>query len=173
MVAHTLSSRLPNLFHFSIDFHSRLHIIMISNTFIFSFCLGLVPDITIAFQPPENPTGLAGFKTPLVWKTPLATATTTKDFKNIITTEIMEQVSKAATAENMARDGTIRKRWGIGIDNAASRYEDEYWYNPKIHKFGNVGFLGAIHAALAPIATKVIDVISYDGQNIRSVVSKV
>jgi hypothetical protein len=146
---------------------------MISNTFIFSLCLGLVPDITIAFQPPENPSGLAGFKTPLVLKKPLATTfTTTKDFKNVITPEIMEQVSKAATAETIARDGTFRKRWEIGIESAASDYEDEYWYNPKIHSLGNIGFLGAIHAALAPISTKVIDEIAYDGQDIRSVVSK-
>ena len=31
----------------------------------------------------------------------------------------------------------------------------EYWSRPDIHTFGNVGFGGAVHAAMAPIATKV------------------
>ncbi len=31
----------------------------------------------------------------------------------------------------------------------------EYWSRPDIHTFGNVGFGGALHAAMAPIATKV------------------
>jgi hypothetical protein len=31
----------------------------------------------------------------------------------------------------------------------------EYWSRPDIHTFGNMGFGGAVHAAVAPIATKV------------------
>ncbi len=31
----------------------------------------------------------------------------------------------------------------------------EYWSRPDIHTFGNVGFGGAVHAAMAPLATKV------------------
>lgn len=31
----------------------------------------------------------------------------------------------------------------------------EYWQRPDIHTLGNVGFGGGLHAAMAPIATKV------------------
>ena len=31
----------------------------------------------------------------------------------------------------------------------------EYWSRPDIHTFGNMGVGGALHAAMAPIATKV------------------
>ena len=146
---------------------------MISKIFIISLCFGMIPSFSVAFQPPENPTGLAGIKVPTILKNPPATTPTTKDNKNIITTEMMEQVGKAAAAETLARDGTSRKRWEIGIDGVATDYEDEYWYNPTIHNFGNIGFLGTIHAVLAPVSTKVIDVLAYDGENIRSKVSKV
>lgn len=33
----------------------------------------------------------------------------------------------------------------------------EYWSRPDIHTFGNMGIGGALHAAVAPIATKVRD----------------
>ena len=42
-----------------------------------------------------------------------------------------------------------------------------YYYNPNIHNLGNIGIGGKIHASLAPIATKVIDVVRYKGVNIR------
>lgn len=48
----------------------------------------------------------------------------------------------------------------------------EYWFHNKIHSFGNTGFLGAVHAACAPIATKLIDLLAYDKINVRSVVSQ-
>ena len=31
----------------------------------------------------------------------------------------------------------------------------EYWERPDIHTFGNIGWGGAVHAAMAPLATKV------------------
>lgn len=34
----------------------------------------------------------------------------------------------------------------------------DYWSRPDIHTLGNVGFGGAVHAAMAPLATKVSDV---------------
>ncbi|KAL7442827.1 hypothetical protein ACHAXH_009535 [Discostella pseudostelligera] len=43
----------------------------------------------------------------------------------------------------------------------------EYWSRPDIHTFGNVGFGGAVHAAMAPIATKIIDVKAYGGVDVR------
>jgi SAM-dependent methyltransferase len=47
-----------------------------------------------------------------------------------------------------------------------------YWFHPKIHTFGNTGFLGAIHAALAPMVTKLIDVAAYKGENVRHKIAR-
>lgn len=43
---------------------------------------------------------------------------------------------------------------------------DPYPYNPKIHTLGNHGFLGKIHAEIAPLFTKFTDKIIYE-RNIR------
>lgn len=48
----------------------------------------------------------------------------------------------------------------------------EYWSRPDIHTFGNMGFGGAIHAAMAPFATKMIDVKAYGGQDVRKMISE-
>lgn len=49
--------------------------------------------------------------------------------------------------------------------------EDEvgvpYWLDPRIHNFGNVGTLGGLHAAVAPLFTHLIDRIAYDGVDAR------
>jgi hypothetical protein len=58
-----------------------------------------------------------------------------------------------------------RKKWGVDV-------EDEYWFDSRIHKFGNTGFWGAIHAAISPIATKIIDIKAYDGVDIRKKVRR-
>lgn len=47
-----------------------------------------------------------------------------------------------------------------------------YWFHPQIHTFGNTGVLGAIHAALAPLATLLIDVAAYKGENIRVTIGR-
>lgn len=59
-----------------------------------------------------------------------------------------------------------RTKWGVDKD-----YDDEYWFNTKIHTLGNTGFTGGLHAAMAPLATKMIDVFAYHGVDIRSIVS--
>jgi len=48
----------------------------------------------------------------------------------------------------------------------------KYWFHPKIHTFGNTGFLGAIHAALAPLVTKLIDFSAFFGENVRITIAK-
>lgn len=60
----------------------------------------------------------------------------------------------------------VRKKWGV--DNI---HDSDYWYNPTIHTLGNVGFWGALHAALAPLSTKLIDVLAYGGQDVRQMVA--
>eukprot|EP00980_Cylindrotheca_fusiformis_P021389 scaffold8259_cov143-Cylindrotheca_fusiformis.AAC.7 len=46
-----------------------------------------------------------------------------------------------------------------------------YWFHPKIHTFGNHGPLGSLHAVVAPLATKLIDVAAYKGENVRDVIA--
>lgn len=49
-----------------------------------------------------------------------------------------------------------------------------YWRDPRIHSpglgipFGNVGFPGAVHAILAPAATRAIDRAAYGGRDVRA-----
>ena len=40
----------------------------------------------------------------------------------------------------------------------------DYWDRPDIHTFGNVGLGGGFHAAMAPLATKLIDEKAYGGE---------
>lgn len=47
---------------------------------------------------------------------------------------------------------------------------EEYWFDQRIHTLGNVGFFGGLHAAMAPVSTKLIDVFAYDGIEVREVV---
>jgi hypothetical protein len=42
--------------------------------------------------------------------------------------------------------------------------------SPTIHTLGNIGFWGALHAALAPLSTKMIDLIAYEGIDVRQAV---
>ena len=66
------------------------------------------------------------------------------------------------------RHATKRKRWGVDNDHA----EEEYWFDSRVHTLGNIGFLGSIHAFLAPISTKIIDIVAYNSTDLRQVVSK-
>lgn len=145
--------------------------IMFSKTFILLSWLAS-PVAIVAFRGTENPTGLKGLETPLVLKEPRVIASEVDEMKNLITMDTMSEVGKAITADDMARGASARKRIEIGIFNAPSDYVEEYWYNPTIHTFGNIGIFGGFHAALAPISTKIIDMVAYDGEDIRSTVAQ-
>jgi SAM-dependent methyltransferase len=64
------------------------------------------------------------------------------------------------------RHAVRRKRWGVDRDDTA-----EYWFNNKIHTFGNTGFWGGLHAFVAPMATKLIDTLAYDGHSAREMIA--
>lgn len=61
--------------------------------------------------------------------------------------------------------------FGQGRPNIPSAHIWEYPYNPNIHMFGNHGFLGRIHAEIAPGFTRFIDKFVYH-DDIRSKVLK-
>jgi hypothetical protein len=91
---------------------------------------------------------------------------------------------KARSAEALLPVPKVTKRiaiqYVVGKPHLANRrqkwrtentHENEYWHDERIHSLGNVGFGGAVHAALAPLSTKVIDVLAYNGTDIRQLVS--
>ena len=45
--------------------------------------------------------------------------------------------------------------------------QHEYWADPRIHNFGNLGWRGILHALVVPIATHAIDRFAYSGVNAR------
>lgn len=60
------------------------------------------------------------------------------------------------------RHAEWKKKWGV-----QTLPEEEYWFHPAIHTFGNTGFLGSIHSVAAPLATKLIDNLAYEGRSVR------
>ena len=46
----------------------------------------------------------------------------------------------------------------------------KYYYDPRIHNFGNIGLGGQLHSKLAPYATKLIDDKCYNSVNIRQAI---
>ena len=79
------------------------------------------------------------------------------------TTETIKDAGVATTEDALQLH---RNKWGV--DN---QYAKEYWFDKRIHTLGNHGFWGAVHAAMAPMSTKVIDMAAYDGIDIRKEVS--
>ena len=51
---------------------------------------------------------------------------------------------------------------------ASLPYTGAPWKHPHIHNFGNHGLGGAIHASVAPVATRLIDTLAYKGRDIRA-----
>lgn len=58
------------------------------------------------------------------------------------------------------------------IGKSTEMGEDEYWFNNRIHVFGNTGIFGKFHATVAPVATWLIDNKAYGGVDMRMKVSK-
>ena len=61
------------------------------------------------------------------------------------------------------------------VDDASYCPPDEdfydYWFDNRIHVFGNTGLFGGFHAAVAPLSTKAIDDAAYNSVDVRSVVA--
>jgi ubiquinone/menaquinone biosynthesis C-methylase UbiE len=52
----------------------------------------------------------------------------------------------------------------------AQGIKPKYYYDPRIHNFGNIGLGGKLHSLLAPYATKLIDDKCYNSVNIRQAI---
>jgi len=56
------------------------------------------------------------------------------------------------------------------VSGLISTPQTKYYFDPRIHTFGNIGFGGQIHSIVAPYATKLIDEKCYNSVNIRQVI---
>ena len=142
--------------------------------------LMLVASAT-AFRAPENPVDVKVpvLKAPTTKTLPVSTVAPlppiVEEDDDVISNERLLQVGKTIAAQRFvkSRHATERKQWGVDKEHADEDLADvEYWFDSRIHTFGNTGFLGALHAAMAPISTKVIDMVAYDGQDVRAQVAK-
>jgi len=52
------------------------------------------------------------------------------------------------------------------------QWDTEYWNHPHIHGFGNTGWGGSIHARVAPLVTRLIDRMAYDGMDVRGIIHR-
>jgi len=60
---------------------------------------------------------------------------------------------------------------GSNMEMGEELWADEYWNDPRIHSFGNVGAGGMFHAMVAPIFTKGLDMFAYDDTDLRTLAS--
>ena len=63
-----------------------------------------------------------------------------------------------------------RIRQLLVVDDGTTTASTEYWNDSRIHTLGNCGFMGAVHAAMAPLSTRLIDDVAYKGVDIRKTV---
>jgi ubiquinone/menaquinone biosynthesis C-methylase UbiE len=54
--------------------------------------------------------------------------------------------------------------------NTATTAKPKYYYDRRIHNFGNIGLCGQLHSLVAPYATKLIDDKCYNSVNIRQLI---
>jgi SAM-dependent methyltransferase len=96
--------------------------------------------------------------------------------------ELLVQESRLASLADRARIGELDWRSYVeGVEDVAlpplpdraadverfGEWAAEYWHDPRIHSFGNIGFSGAFAAIAAPLATDLIDRSKYEGFNVR------
>ena len=82
----------------------------------------------------------------------------------------------SSNSSSSSNNGLMYPPWLIYLPEDDTRCEgitpDPYWYNDRIHTFGNTGIKGGFHAFVAPLATKIIDRAAYKNEDVRTTVSK-
>jgi ubiquinone/menaquinone biosynthesis C-methylase UbiE len=89
-----------------------------------------------------------------------------------------DMVDKPPVALPLSQSGVTTKlipprrnavaRTVIGLDKMPA----EYWFDNRIHTFGNTGMWGGVHAVMTPLVTRMIDDIPYGGIDARNVVTE-
>lgn len=80
------------------------------------------------------------------------------------------QVHALQTIRAPPSSGTTRSLLGKWLTGVTADRSSEYWFDQRIHCLGNVGLSGALHAAVTPACTKLIDVMEYNNEDIRRTV---
>jgi SAM-dependent methyltransferase len=97
------------------------------------------------------------------------------DGGNAITDHAVEKKLKTPKPFDTSPMSADPSRLSLVIPPVSERVDPgpkDYWLHPAIHTFGNCGFFGGLHAAVAPLFTKVIDVSAYDGKPVREAISR-
>ena len=129
-----------------------------------SLVFTLLPIIVSGFRAPEN--GHMNVKLPDIKKaSPQKAALIAPKPPKEETANIVDAKTPDSVLAQQLRAVTY-KRWGIDNEN-----DLEYWNDSRIHTLGNIGFWGAVHAIMAPLSTKMIDVVAYNGTDVRYLVS--
>lgn len=85
----------------------------------------------------------------------------------------VEKVTKSKVAEIVP---DAKESSGFTLPEGISGWKHQgpplYWYHTQIHSLGNTGLFGALHSALCPLATYIIDASAYAGENVRQQVAK-
>jgi hypothetical protein len=125
----------------------------------------------VAFLPSVDPMGHKLVKT-IPLPTPPTSSTTapppsseSEPTLGVVAASTTTTKSTTSPRRRLPKQGgsmVLKKKWGVDKDCS-----NEYWLDNRIHTLGNVGFWGAVHAAMAPVATRWIDVQAYDGVDIR------
>ena len=68
----------------------------------------------------------------------------------------------ASSGLTVAKRGSVIVPWARSANRAVP-----YWFDPRIHNFGNVGVGGRFHSLVAPVASKIIDQTAYGGLDVR------
>ena len=137
-----------------------------------SLLLAVAPLAVNAFRAPDN--AQLNVKLPKIAKTAspekaalLSPPKPTKDQNDVPAFEDIVDVKMPDSVLAKNIHSAKYKRWGIDNENNL-----EYWNDCRIHTLGNVGFWGGVHAILAPLSTRMIDMVAYNGTDVRYLVSK-
>lgn len=125
------------------------------------YSLYLLPAAVLAFGPSVHPDEAKHIVNSAVTLPKSGLYKNTKKTNNNNEVVVMNTPNKVQLKEV----STLRKKWGVDND-----HPNEYWFDDRIHTLGNHGFWGAVHAAAAPLSTKIIDVAAYNGRDVRKMV---
>ena len=93
------------------------------------------------------------------------TAGADDDVADLLADAFMDEQARVA---DFARAAVEREGGAPAPEGAEGPHAAEYWYDPRIHEWGNIGLSGQAAAALAPLATLAIDALAYNGENLRA-----
>ena len=106
----------------------------------------------------------------IIFKTNAFSIMNKYNFKNYYQQRSFILLSGLDKSNKLIENIQTKNRDDIFTNHIFTNDINEYYNDPRIHNMGNIGIGGWVHAQLAPYATKLIDNIRYDGNDIRKMV---